>query len=362
LVMQTSKGACRRNSGVVYMRKAKKTQRVRIDKLSEEELLQMRVMDLKLRIRGSLVEPMINQLYAELQAKGISFRPPCYLSDEWLCPDKIPMIGIPFFLAHPSLKKIEQKMMLDVEGGTEKQFMKLLRHECGHALNYAYELYNRTRWRQLFGRFSTTYSDSYDFQPYSRRFVVHLADHYAQSHPDDDFAETFAVWLSPDINWQTKYKDWPVIKKLRYVDRLTKKIENKSALKKAERNPPFSADRMRSTLGAYYERKRRTLGPEFQGYYDDSLKKIFSENKAGDSAIKASQLLKQHRRHIVDSVTGWTGHRKYDISQLLNKFILRCNTLGLFTHLGESESLIGVTALLTTIASNTFRAGVKGRH
>jgi len=344
------------------MRKAKKTKHIRIEKLSEEELLQMHVMDLKLRIKGSLVEPMIEQLYTELQAKGISFRPPCYLSDEWLCPDKIPMIGIPFFLAHPSLKKIELKMMLDVEGGTEKQFMKLLRHECGHALNYAYELYNRTRWRELFGQFSTTYSDSYDFQPYSRRFVVHLADYYAQSHPDDDFAETFAVWLSPDIDWKNKYKDWPVIKKLRYVDSLVKKIANKRPKKKAERNPPFSADRMRSTLSAYYERKRRTLGPEFQGYYDDSLKKIFSENKGEDSAIKASQLLREHRRRIVDSVTGWTGHRKYDINQLLGKFILRCDNLGLYTELSEPDSLIAATALLTSIASNTFRAGVKGRR
>ena len=344
------------------MRKKKKSRRVRINKLSEEELLQMRVKDLKLRIKGSAVEPMINQLYAELQAKGISFHPPCYLADEWLCPDKVPMIGIPFFLAHPALKKIEQKMMLDVEGGTEKQFMKLLRHECGHALNYAYELYNRTRWRQLFGQFSTTYSDSYDFRPYSRRFVVHLADYYAQSHPDDDFAETFAVWLSPDIDWQNKYKDWPVIKKLRYVEGLVKKIANKRPSKKAERNPPFSADRMRSTLSAYYERKRRTLGPEFQGYYDDSLKKIFSENKYGDSAVKASHLLRRYRRRIVDSVTGWTGHRKYDINQLLGKFIIRCDNLGLYTVLSEPESLIAATTLLTTIASNTYRAGVKGRH
>lgn len=344
------------------MRRKKKTRRVKVDKLSEEELLQMRVKDLGLRIKASAVEPMIEQLYTELEAEGISFRPQCYFSDEWLCPDKIPMIGIPFFLAYPNLTKIEQKMMLDVEGGDEKEFMKLLRHECGHALNYAYELYKRTRWRQLFGRFSTTYSDSYEFQPYSRRFVVHLADNYAQSHPDDDFAETFAVWLNPDIDWQNKYKGWPVIKKLRYVDGLVKKIADKRPRKKAERNPPFSADRMRSTLSAYYERKRRTLGPEFQGYYDDSLKKVFSEGKGEDASIKASQLLRQHKRRIVDSVTGWTGHRKYDINQLLGKIILRCENLGLYTVLSESDSLIAATALLTTIASNTFRAGVKGRR
>ena len=343
------------------MSAAKRTRRISLDTLSDEEILQMRVMDLKLSIKGSSLEPMIKRLYAELEAKEISFRPQYYLTDEWLCPDKVPMIGIPFFLVHPRLKKIEQKMMLDVEGGTDKQFMKLLRHECGHAVNYAYELYRKTRWRQLFGQFSTTYSNSYHFQPYSRRFVVNLADHYAQSHPDDDFAETFAVWLNPDFDWQTKYKDWPAIKKLNYVDGLIKRIADKPPLQKAERNPPFSASRVRSTLSAYYERKRRTLGPEFQGYYDDILRKVFSQ-KGGDSGVKASKLMRQHRRQIVDSVTLWTRHRKYDISQLLNKFTSRCDTLGLYTSFDEPVTLIKVTALLTSIASNTLRTGLKGRR
>jgi hypothetical protein len=344
------------------MARAKKSRRVRLDKLSDEEILAMRVMDLRLRIRGSEIEPMIKQLYSELEARGVHFQPQCYLTDEWLCPDRVPIIGIPFYLVHPRLRKIEQKMMLDVEGGEEKEFMRLLRHECGHTFNYAYELYNRTRWRQLFGRFSTAYSDSYDYQPYSRRFVVHLSNYYAQSHPDDDFAETFAVWLSPDIDWQSKYKGWPVVKKLRYVDRLIKKIGDKRPLHKAQRNPPFRADRMRSTLSAYYERKRRTLGPEFQGYYDDSLKKLFSEGRCGDFSTKASKLLRHSRRQIVDSVTGWTGHRKYDINELLGKIIARCDSLGLYTRSNESDSLIGATALLTTIAGNTYRTGAKGRR
>ena len=145
------------------------------EKLSDEQILQMRVRDLGLQIEGSSIEPLVSRLYKELDDKGISFHPPCYLADEWLCPDRIPIIGIPFFLAHPRLKRIERKMMAEVEGGTEKYFMKLIRHECGHALNYAYELYRKTRWRQLFGPFSSKYSDSYYCQPYSRRFVIHLA-------------------------------------------------------------------------------------------------------------------------------------------------------------------------------------------
>ena len=28
---------------------------------------------------------------------------------------------------------------------------------------------------------------------------MHLDPWYAQSHPDEDFAETFAVWLTPEV-------------------------------------------------------------------------------------------------------------------------------------------------------------------
>lgn len=324
--------------------------------LSDEEILQMRVRDLKLEITGSAVEPSIQRLHEELGAAGIQFRPPCYFADEWLCPEKVPIIGIPFYLAHPRLKHIEKKMMFDVEGGTDDSCMKLLRHECGHALNYAYELYKKTRWRELFGPFSTRYLNSYYTQPYSRRFVIHLEDNYAQSHPDEDFAETFAVWLAPNSPWQTKYSDWPVMKKLRYIDGLFKRIGSQAPLNVPEGTPPWSASRMTSTLAAHYERKRRVLGSEFKGFYDDSLRELFSLKRPELSTMKASNLLRQNRRQIIDSVTRWTGHRKYDVHQLVNRLIMRCEGLDLYA---ENYDLVAITALVTAIASNTFRISKK---
>jgi len=321
--------------------------------LPDDEILQMRVRDLHVQVSGSAVEPLVNRLYAELDARGICFQPPCYLADEWLCPDKVPIIGIPFCLAHPRLKNIEQRMMLEVEGGTEQSCTRLLRHECGHALNYAYKLYERTRWRELFGRFTARYSDYYHFQPYSRRFVIHLQDYYAQAHPDEDFAETFAVWLTPDSSWQEKYRHWPVIKKLRYVDYLMSRVCNQPPLVTARQKPPWSASRMTSTLAAYYQRKRAALGAEFQGFYDDSLKALFT-TKHSDSKIRASKLLRRHRRRVIDSVAGWTGHRKYDIHQLVNKFIARCEALELYAASNETDNVIGLTALLTAIANSTL--------
>jgi len=333
-----------------------KTQKIKDwDMLSDDEILQIRVRDLNLQIPGSELEPLIERLYAELDAKGIKFHPQCYLADEWFCPERVPIIGIPFCLAHPRLKQIEQKMLYEVEGGTEESCMKLLRHECGHALNYAYDLYKKTRWRELFGLFSARYSGYYYFQPYSRRYVIHLEDNYAQSHPDEDFAETFAVWLSPNGDWQQKYRDWPVIKKLWYADGLMKRIANRPPVNTVREHPPWSASRMTSTLAAHYERKRKALGSEFQGFYDDSLETLFNPKPAGPASLRASRFLRNHRRELVDSVSRWTGHRKYDIRQLVNTLITRCDALDLYAGPGQTDNIIGLTALLTAIAGNTLK-------
>lgn len=350
------------------MRAKKNTSKIKTTKikdwenLSDEEVLQMKVRELNLQIPGSALEPLVNRLYEELNTKGIRFHPPCYLANEWLCPDKVPIIGIPFYLAHPRLKHIEHKMMFEAEGGTEQSFMKFLRHECGHAFNYAYKLYKRTRWRELFGPFSKKYSDSYYFQPYSRRYVMHLANNYAQAHPDEDFAETFAVWLDPDNQWKQKYNGWPVIKKLYYVDSLMKKIRDIPPVNVVRGQPPWSATRMTSTLGAYYERKRKALGSEFKGFYDDSLIRLFTTNPTDHTRVNASKLIRKHRLELINNVTIWTGHRKYDINQLVNKLISRCDALGLYSKTSDAENMIGLTALVTAIASNTLRVSKKGKR
>ena len=332
----------------------------RWEDLPDEDLLQVRIRDLGLEIPGSWIEPFVRRLGDELAAKGIACHPACYLADEWLTPDKIPVIGIPFCLAHPRLRTLEETMMYEVEGGDPDTCMKLLRHECGHALNYAYQLYRRTRWRELFGRFSDTYSNSYSYQPYSRRFVIHLDDNYAQSHPDEDFAETFAVWLTPDSAWRDKYRDWPVLKKLQYVDTVMHLIGDMHPAVTFRGPPPYSAARMTSTLAAHYERKRRILGSEFQGYYDDSLRDLF----AGDcvrSAPRASRLLRAHRARLVNNVTRWTGHRKFDIDQLVNRLAARCDALGLTAERPLEDIMVGLTAMVTAIASNTLTVNRKQR-
>src|SRR5262245_13986182 len=179
-------------------------------------LLQARIKDLKLHLSGTVLERLMHQLYAELDAKGISLKPECYLSDEWGCPSGVPVIGIPFYLADPHLHSIEEALGDGAE--SERDIMMYLRHEAGHAFNYAWKLYDTEEWRKLFGDYSQPYKDDYKPQPFSRKYVVHISGWYAQKHPDEDFAETFAVWLTPGSDWEKRYKGWGALKKLQYVE------------------------------------------------------------------------------------------------------------------------------------------------
>ena len=190
---------------------------------------------------------------------GLRFRPHFWLSDEWYCPDGVPGVAIPFYLAHPRLARLELTYMLEVEGGTPEWCMRLLRHETGHAIENAYRLRLRRRRQKLFGKSSERYRDYYVPRPYSRRFVVHLEQWYAQSHPDEDFAETFAVWLAPDSNWRERYAGWPVIRKLEYVDELMQEIGDQRPVV-VSRARVDALSRLRKTLRQHYEEKRRHYG------------------------------------------------------------------------------------------------------
>lgn len=190
-------------------------------------LFEKRICDLGLRIKGSPIEPFIEQLEQELTAKGMDYKPSFYLTDSWGCPDRVPAVGIPFYLACDSLGRIEREQTGSLED--DQMIMQFLRHEVGHALNYAFRLWKEPSWRATFGSFSKPYRDVFYPNPWSRHFVRHICScpyryTYAQKHPDEDFAETFAVWLTPRSGWRRKYRDWPAIEKLKYVDRLMHRI------------------------------------------------------------------------------------------------------------------------------------------
>jgi len=333
-----------------------------LNNLSAEELLKLRISDLPLSIKGTWLEECIGELYRELDAKGIDFKPECYLADEWLAPDKEPVIGVPFFLAHPALLKLERKMMFEVEGGTKEQCMRLLRHEAGHAINYAYRLYRKNKWRELFGPFSSEYEDTYRFRPYSKSFVRHLEKHYAQCHPDEDFAETFAVWLSPGDAWRAEYKTGKAIDKLLYVDTLIKKIGRTcAAVKTGKKHWRLSS--LRITLKNHYRKKQDLWADEFPDFHDVFLKKIFSEHSLENKELtKAADFIKSFRKVILNSAAAYTGERKFVINDLLNVLTSRCRKLKLYLADTETVVLVEVTAYVTSLVMNyTYTGRFKGQ-
>src|SRR5215472_7148467 len=115
---------------------------------NDGELLERRISSLGLRLEGTSLEPLIRQLYDELSARALVFHPRCHVGDEWFVPIGIPAIFIPFFLVRDRLRALERTMMLEVEGETPEWFLKLMRHEAGHAYMYAYQLTRRKKWKQ----------------------------------------------------------------------------------------------------------------------------------------------------------------------------------------------------------------------
>lgn len=214
-------------------------------------LLSQKISELPLKIEGTHLKELIIQLYKELEAAGIVFKPGIYLSNDWGCPNEVPVIGIPFYLADSILCKLQTQM----NGGEvedDKAIMMLLRHEAGHTFNYAYRLYDKPEWQALFGPFSLPYQDEYRADPFSTGFVRHLGGCYAQKHPDDDFAETFAVWLTPYSNWQTVYTDTPALEKLLYVDRVTAEYGGKPPIVTGG-NVDMPVEEIKITLSEWYE-------------------------------------------------------------------------------------------------------------
>jgi hypothetical protein len=322
---------------------------------TDEQLLALRMCDLGLTIEGTQLEGRIAQLNDELQARGL-VSPHYYLSDEWFTPDGVPGIAIPFYLAHPRLEKLELAEMLEVEGGDHDSCMRILRHEAGHAIDNAYGLRRRPTRRRLFGNPTTEYPEYYLPKPYSKSFVHHLDHWYAQSHPDEDFAETFAVWLDPASMWATRYAGWPAQRKLEYMDRLMREVSRRKPTVKSKRQvDPLL--RLRKTLGEHYRTKREHYGLDHPDFYDSDLRKLFSSAPEYAKNPPAARFLRKIRKQVRSTVASFTDSYQYTIDQLLEKIIERCREQNLRLTESEEESTIDFMVFLTVQTMNYLHGG-----
>ena len=324
-----------------------------------DALLGKRISDLGLQIRGSRVEQLVDELYRELNAHGVSFRPPVYLSDQWGCPDGTPLIGVPFYLVDQRLERLESEMSGAVEDDAEA--MRYLRHECGHAINYAFRLYERAEWQRTFGSFSRPYRERYRANPVSREYVRHILGWYAQKHPDEDFAETFAVWLTPGLDWQNEYAGWPAIEKLRYVDQVMKEIG------KLDREVPeptaddLPVEAMQYTVAEHYENELERIPIDDPRQFDTDLRRIFAGAADAPAGTPADEFIANHYREILVRLSYWTGEPPTVVRSLLDHLIARSRALQLRVQGLEAATLIELTAFGAAVVMNYRHTSSLGR-
>jgi putative zinc-binding metallo-peptidase len=324
--------------------------------LNDDKLLDVRMCDLKLSIEGTDIEPRIAQLNTELAARGLNFKPHYYLSDEWFTPDGVPGIAIPFYLAHPRLAKLEETEMLEVEGGDFESCLRILRHEAGHAIDNAYQLRRRPTRRRLFGNPATEYPEYYTPKPYSKSFVQHLDHWYAQSHPDEDFAETFAVWLDPSSMWAIRYAGWPAQRKLEYMERLMRELARKRPVVASKRQvDPLT--RLKKTLREHYRNKREHYGLDHPDFYESDLRNLFSDAPQYAKNLAAARFVRRIRKEVRSTVASFTDSYQYTIDQLLSKIIDRCRELNLRLTDSEETTKIDFMVFLTAQTMNYLHSG-----
>lgn len=315
------------------------------------ELLNTPICHLGLQIDGSPVAPLIDRLHQELERKEL-FCPEVYATDAWGCPNEVPIIGIPFYLLDRRLTRIEEEQTGEVEDNPV--IMMLLRHEAGHAINYAYRLYKRPEWLEMFGPFSKPYRDEFRANPFSRQFVRHLVHHqygrtYAQKHPDEDFAETFAVWLTPRSNWRQRYRNWPALRKLQYVDKLMRSLRGMPP--RCTSGPLCTPlEEMTLLLAEHYGQRAERYRAAAQGYVDDKLKEVFPPVK-GRFLQRAAELFRKHHDKLLARVSRWSALEKAEVQTLLAKLQDRAAALDLFfSKRQQATKIMDVTALATALA------------
>jgi hypothetical protein len=325
-------------------------------KFTDERLLDLRMSELGVTIEGSVLEKRIAQLYEELAERGLVFRPRFWLSEDWFTPDDVPGVAIPFYLSHPRLARLEQNQMFEVEGGTHGWCMSILRHEAGHAIDNAYQLRRRRKRRALFGSSSESYPEWYTPKPYSRSFVLHLDYWYAQSHPDEDFAETFAVWLNPRSDWRRRYHDWPALKKLEYMDGLMREIAAQPAVVTTTRQVE-PLHRIRRTLRQHYKKKTDYYGSEYPDFYDRDLRRLFSDAPEHAGNLRASRFITRIRKEVRRTVARATGVYQYTIDQVIEEMTERCDELGLRLAVPPETAKTEFTVVLTVQTMNYLHSG-----
>jgi hypothetical protein len=328
----------------------------------ETNLWDTPIRDLGLTIEGTRLEPIIADFLRELDGRGIRLRPRFYLSSEWGVPFETISIAIPFYLADPELLRLHRDRVGIIEGLDREDVLRYLRHEMGHVMNYAYRLFDTEEWIKNFGAITQPYEDDYTPQPFSRRHVRHLPGWYAQKHPDEDWSETFAVWLTPGLDWYGEYRAWPVaLAKLKYCDRIIARVRDTAPIVTDDALDEDVAE-IAYTLEEFYD-DAEDLRDELPPGIDGALRAIFRDLSRRDPGASpsfrpAAALLQRLERDLMGSVFRWTGHFPERTSLLVRHLGERASLLGLgYDAAREEQARVAVTTFITALAMNFIHRG-----
>jgi hypothetical protein len=326
----------------------------------ESRLLSTPIRDLGLAIAGTALEPVLTQLQQELERIGIRrLKPHFYLGTEWGVPFETISIAIPFYLARPDLTAVHADRVGHLEGAGRVDLLRYLRHEMGHVVNYAYKLYEQEEWVKQFGSITQPYLEDYRPEPFSRRYVRHLPGWYAQKHPDEDWAETFAVWMTPHLDWRAAYADWPEARaKLEYCDRTMAVLNQRDPEVTATELDDDLSD-MSDSLEDYYREEASPDDDPLPPGLDGALQAIFEDfDEAEDLASKAprrpaAELILRLERDLVANVYRWTGHFPEPTRGLVQHLAERAQQLQqVYPADRETAVAVALTTLLTSLAMN----------
>jgi hypothetical protein len=327
-----------------------------LDDASDETLLALRLCELPIELGQTLMARRVHRLHRELAARNIVARPHVWLAEEFFTPHRVPGFAVPFYLAHPRLMRLERAQMFECEGAAEAECRRILRHEAGHALDEAYGFSKRSRYVQLFGDPNLPYPDTYKPRVNSRDHVINLAGWYAQAHPVEDFAETFAVWLDPYTDWRRNYESWPALEKLAYVDGLMRGIAGQ-APRNARRTEVDPLSSLRHTLREHYAAKRAHFAWTWPANYDQELRRIFSDDPKDADAPTAARYLGRMRGELRSRIADGTGVHSYAVDQLLRQMIARAQNLGLRVTEAPDVTMQKLLVLLAMQTSDVLRTG-----
>jgi len=319
-----------------------------------QKLLQSRICDLTLKVEDVLFD-CLAQVTGELRTQGITFIPGYYLGDDdfWTA-DRATSVNVPWYLANTLLWQLVNDHLLEY---SRDDVLMYLRHETGHAINYAFELWKRKDWAQTFGDFRRPYRDVFPSNPWSHDYVryLHRAGeyHYAQKHPDEDFAESFAVWLDPTSRWRRRYKKWEVaLAKLEYVDRIID-VEGVCRGEPPNLRPGrrVGYETLKETVADYLD-LAHAVDPDIAEYRRDLLE-IFprrsEQARSRQSASSAARFIQQHQGVLLDKIGGWIGDSD---RRVISKFLRQLQALSTYEHLvvpdaQRSEKLVDLTIVAT---------------